>query len=138
MTSCQPGQLFKSKQKLATFPLQPIIVEAPFQQWGLDFIGVFIKNSSNEHKWILTTIEYFTSWVEAIPTKRVTTKVVMELLEERFITQFGLQTKIITENVQAFSSSELSTFCFDYALFYLILLTFIQKEMVSPSRAIKT
>jgi hypothetical protein len=36
---CQPCQFFTSRQKLAAFPLQPVVVEAPFQEWGLDFIG---------------------------------------------------------------------------------------------------
>jgi hypothetical protein len=36
------------------FTLQPFVVEAPFQQWGLDFIGEFKENSSNGFKWILT------------------------------------------------------------------------------------
>jgi hypothetical protein len=31
--------VFEGKQKLLPFPLKPIFVEAPFQQWGLEFIG---------------------------------------------------------------------------------------------------
>jgi hypothetical protein len=41
---CQQCQLFTEKQKLAALPLQPVVVEAPFQQWGLDFIGQFKDN----------------------------------------------------------------------------------------------
>jgi hypothetical protein len=32
-------QFFYGKRKLQSFPLKPIFVEAPFRQWGLDFIG---------------------------------------------------------------------------------------------------
>ena len=42
-------------------------VEAPFQQWGLDFIGEIHPQSSAQHRWILTTTNYFMKWVEAIP-----------------------------------------------------------------------
>jgi hypothetical protein len=129
--SCHPCQFFTGKQKLASLPLQPVVVEAPFQQWGLDFIGEFKDNSSNGHKWILTSIDYFTRWVEAIPTKRATNKVVMDFLEERIITHFGVPAKITTDNAKAFSSVELSTFCFIMALSYPTPPIIIPKEMVS-------
>jgi len=35
--------------------LESIQVKEPFQQWGLDFIGVINPNSSIGHKFILTT-----------------------------------------------------------------------------------
>jgi hypothetical protein len=38
VTSCHKCQVFEGKTKLLPFPLKPISVEAPFQQWGLDFI----------------------------------------------------------------------------------------------------
>jgi len=47
--------------------LQPIITPWPFSQWGLDLIGKTHPTSSNGHKFIITAIEYFTKWVEAIP-----------------------------------------------------------------------
>eukprot|EP00253_Pinus_taeda_P034527 PITA_34527 len=67
-------QLFTGKQKLVALPLQLVIVEAPFQHWGLDFIGKFHENSSNGYSWILTAMDYFTKWVEAIPAKNATEK----------------------------------------------------------------
>jgi hypothetical protein len=62
--------------------LKPIVVEEPFQQWGLDFVDEFKDNSSNGYRWILTTIEYFTRWVEAIPINKVIEEVVMRFLED--------------------------------------------------------
>jgi hypothetical protein len=80
--SCQSCQYFAGKQKLPAQPLKPVVVEAPFQQWGLDFIGEFKDNSSNGYRWILTTIDYFTRWVESIPTKKAIEEVIMNFLEE--------------------------------------------------------
>jgi hypothetical protein len=99
--SCQPCQLFTGKKKLVSLPLQPMIVEVPFQQWGLDFIGEFKDNSSNGYKWILMAIDYFMKWVEAIPTKKATYKVVMDFLEENIITHFRVPTKIIVQQCQS-------------------------------------
>ena len=50
--NCQQCQLFTGKQKLASLPLQLVVVQAPFQQWGLDFIGQFKDNSSNGYSQI--------------------------------------------------------------------------------------
>jgi hypothetical protein len=113
---CQQFQLFSGKQKLAALPLQHVVVEAAFQQWGLDFIGQFKDNSSNGFTWIITTTDYFTKWVEAIPTKHATDKVVMDFLEDRIITWFGVPAKITIDNAKAFSSIDLSSLCFKYGI----------------------
>jgi transposase InsO family protein len=115
---CQQFQLFTRKQKLAALPLQPVVVESPFQQWGIDFIGQFKDNSSNGYTWIITVIDYFTKWVEAIPTKSATDKVVMDFLEDKIITRFDVPTKITNDNAKAFSSTELSSFCFKYGIIF--------------------
>jgi hypothetical protein len=39
VSSCHEWQIFYGKRKLQPFPLKPNSVEAPFRQWGLDFIG---------------------------------------------------------------------------------------------------
>jgi hypothetical protein len=102
---CLTCQLFTGKHKLVALPLQPVVVEVPFQQWGLDFIGQFKDNLSNGYTWILTTNDYFTKWVEAIPTKWATDKVVMDFLEDKIITRFSVLAKIKVDNAKAFSST---------------------------------
>ena len=39
VSRCHECQIFDGKIKLHPFLLKPIFVEAPFRQWGLDFIG---------------------------------------------------------------------------------------------------
>jgi transposase InsO family protein len=114
--SCQPCQYFSRKTKLLAQPLKPVVIEAPFQQWGLDFVGEFKDNSSNGYWWILTTTDYFTRWVESIPIKKATEEVVMNFLEDRIITRFGVPSKITTDNAKAFSSHALVEFCFKYGI----------------------
>jgi hypothetical protein len=76
--ACNPCQFFTGKQKLPAMPLVPVKTEAPFQQWGLDFIGEINPHSSAQHRWILTATDYFTKWVEAIPTRKATDSVVID------------------------------------------------------------
>jgi hypothetical protein len=39
VSKCHECQIFDGKGKLQSLPLKPISVEAPFRQWGLDFVG---------------------------------------------------------------------------------------------------
>jgi len=96
--ACRKCQLFAGKQNLPALPLVLIKTEAPFQQWGLHFIGEIHPQSSAQHKWILTSTNYFSMWVEAIPTRNVTDLVVINLLEENILARFGCPRKIITDN----------------------------------------
>jgi hypothetical protein len=72
VSSYHECQIFDGKRKLQPLPLKPISVEAPFRKWGLDFIGEIHPHSSSQHKWILTATDYFTKWIEAIPTRQAT------------------------------------------------------------------
>jgi hypothetical protein len=55
--------------------------------------------------------DYFTEWFKAIPTKKATYKAVIEFLEDKITTKFGVLMKITTTNSKAFSLTELSNFC---------------------------
>jgi transposase InsO family protein len=96
--------------------LKPVIVQDPFQQWGLDFIGEVKDNSSNEYRWVLTTTNYFTRWVETILTKKEIEEVVVNFIEDIIITRFGSLAKITTDNAKAFISLELAEFFFKYGI----------------------
>eukprot|EP00253_Pinus_taeda_P029220 PITA_29220 len=112
---CQPCQFFAERQQLTAMPLRNVVVDVPFQQWGLDFIGEFKDNSSHKYIRILTAIDYFTKLVEAIPTKKVTDQVVMDFLEEKIITRFSVPAKIVTDNAKPFDSTTLTSLCNKFA-----------------------
>jgi hypothetical protein len=80
--ACIKFQRFSGKQQLKSLPLKPIVASAPFQQWGLDFIGEIHPPSSGQHRWILTTTDYFTKWIEVVPTRSASHKVVINFLED--------------------------------------------------------
>lgn len=58
-----------------------------------------------------TAIDYFTKWVEVIPTKKATDQVVMDFLKEKIITRFGVPAMIVTENAKTFDSMALTSLC---------------------------
>ena len=48
--------------KKCAMPLQPIYVEQPFSQWGLNVVGPINPNSRKGNTYILNAIDYFTKW----------------------------------------------------------------------------
>jgi hypothetical protein len=108
--ACIKCQKFSGKQQLRLLPLKPVVVSAPFQQWGLEFIGEIHPPSSGQHKWILTATDYFTKWIEVAPTKSASHKVIISFLED-IIARFGCPSRIVTDNAASFKSKPLIKFC---------------------------
>ncbi|KAH9308566.1 hypothetical protein KI387_036477, partial [Taxus chinensis] len=69
------------KEKLAALPLQPISVDQPFMQWGLEFIGMINPPSSSGHKWILIATDYFTRWNEVVALKEANETNILDFYE---------------------------------------------------------
>jgi len=107
-------QVFQGKQKLFPLPLKPVEVNTPFQQWGLDFIGEIHPTSLAQHRWILTATDYFTKWIEAIPTRQAMDTVIIQFLESNILSRFGCPHKIITDNATEFQSNKMVEFCNKY------------------------
>jgi hypothetical protein len=127
--ACEPCQRFEGKQKLPALPLDPVIVEAPFQQWGLDFIGQLSQASSGGHSWILVATDYFTRWVEAIPLKSSSSANIVKFLEENIITVLECPTR--SQQIMPVSSDPLSWWLFvpSTVLRWLMLPTTIRRGM---------
>jgi hypothetical protein len=113
--ACFKCQKFSGKQQLKSLPLKPVVASGPFQKWGLDFIGEIHPASSGKHKWILTATDYFTKWIEAIPTRNASHKVIIGFLED-IITRFGCPNRIVTDNIAPFKSEPLVRFCEQFGI----------------------
>jgi hypothetical protein len=111
--NCKTCQISAEKEKRAAIPLQPVSVSKPFEQWGLDIIGEITPSSSKLHKYILTATDYFTRWVEATPLTHVKRKVVIQFIEQRLITRFGVPSVLVFDNAAYFSSTLLTEFSLD-------------------------
>eukprot|EP00253_Pinus_taeda_P006884 PITA_06884 len=114
IVACHECQIFEGRSKLVPLPLVPIYVEAPFQQWGLDIIGETHPSSSGQHRWILTVTDYFTKWIEVIPTRQANDSIIISFLENNIFSRFGCSMKIIMDNAQAFKSKKMINFCHQY------------------------
>jgi hypothetical protein len=85
---------------------------------GLDIIGEITPSSSKQHRYILTAINYFTKWAEAIPLTHVNEKVVIQFIEQHLITRFGVPSILVFDNTTYFSSTLLTKFALDKGIIF--------------------
>ena len=95
---CQVFQVNMGKERRPTFPLQPIMVENTFEQWGLGIVGEINPNSSKLHKYILTATDYFTRWTKEIPLKNVNDNAIIQFLQWNIITKYGVPNSLVFDN----------------------------------------
>eukprot|EP00253_Pinus_taeda_P005513 PITA_05513 len=107
---CRSCQISSGRQRKPAFPLQPVNIEQPFEQWGLDIIGEITPQSSKQHKYILTATNYFTKWVEAIPLKTTNSLVIIEFIDQFIITRFGVPNALVFDNASYFSGNSMFEF----------------------------
>lgn len=60
--------------------------------------------------------DYFTNWVEVVPTKKETSKVVIDFLIDNILTRFGCLERIVSNNAMSFRSEEYEDFCNKYGI----------------------
>ena len=97
-------------------PLQPILVDAPFMQWGLDVIGPKNPKSNQIHSYILTIAEYFTKWKEPKSLKKEDTEELILFIEENMFSHFHIPKMFITDNGLIFIGSKFISFCGKYGI----------------------
>lgn len=107
---CKIFQTAAGRQRKPALPLQPVNIDQPFKQWGLEIIGEIIPHSSKQHRYILTTTDYFTKWVEEIPLKVANSENIIEFIDQFIITRFGLPFAFMFDNASYFSSNVMTEF----------------------------
>jgi hypothetical protein len=113
---CISCQQFSGKMKRSAMPLQPISVEQPFSQWGLDVIGPINPKSSKGNIYILTATDYFTKWQEEVALKRDDSEELIKFLKDNILSRFGVPKKFITDNGSIFIGSKFTEFCGEYGI----------------------
>ena len=79
--------------------------------WRIDMIGEIKTIASNEHRFILVAIDYFTKWVEAASLASVTKNVVAQFVKHNPICQYGIPEKIIMDNGINLNNTMITELC---------------------------
>ena len=109
--SCQKCQLHGNLIHAPRRELTPSMTYWPFQQWAFDLVGKIHPSSSSGHKFIITVMEYFTKWVEAIPLSAAIGKHVALFILNHIICRYGIPSPIVTDNGGQFKNKDLKQLC---------------------------
>ena len=100
--------------KKVAMPMQSIVVEQPFSEWGLDVVGLINLKSRKGYMYILTATDYFTKWLEVVALKKVDAEELIGFLKDNILSRFGVPDKFITDNSSIFIGSKFTEFCGQY------------------------
>ena len=77
----------------------------------MDMVGPISPPSSKGHRFVLTIIDYFSRWAEAIPLKEVKTSDVIKFIKYHVIYRCGVPRQIVHDNGPLFVNQALQKFC---------------------------
>ena len=79
------------------WPLTPIIPLAPFEKWGIDFIGPIFPVSIRKKRYIILATDYATKWVEAKATRKNDAETSASFLFEEILMRFGHPLELVSD-----------------------------------------
>jgi hypothetical protein len=130
---CQTYDQYQTTTNMLTqnlAKLVTILLEEPFQKWGLDFIG-HVKPTSkmSGNQYIMVAIHYATKWVETQALRTNIATITTKFLYKHILTRFGCLLTIVTyQNINLITDAIRILFTILF-LDVSILLFIIHKEM---------
>ena len=104
--SCQKSKINKHEKS----PLQPFLPpDERFAVVHIDIVGPL--PSSRGYRYLLTCIDRFTRWTEAIPLSEITAEAVAQAFWENWICRFGTPRKMVTDQGRNFESNLFRSLC---------------------------
>ena len=103
--NCQLNQE-QSTRHAELFPLEPV---APFERWGIDFIGR-LPTTKKGNRWILVAIDHATKWPIAKAVPVATEEVVANFIYQEILMQFGCPVEILSDRGANFMAKTLETY----------------------------
>ena len=83
--------------------LNPIPIQRPFYQIGIDFVGP-LPRTSNRNRYIIVAIDYFTKWPEAKPLLRATAEATSDFIYNEIICRHGCPTYLVSDRGTHFNN----------------------------------
>ena len=102
LSTCQGCQNISNPPKKRA-PMQLNTIGSPFSSVSIDWTGLLPKTPTG-NRFLLTVVDRFTKWCEAIPIPDTRAKTIARALLFHFFLQFGLPAELRSDNGRAFVS----------------------------------
>jgi hypothetical protein len=100
---CDKCHLYANKAREPPSLLHPVIIVGPFCKWGIDFMTCN-PPSRNGHKYIIVPFDYFTKWVESMPTFNNTSNTTVHFFFNHVIFLFGVPLQLVSDHRKHFKN----------------------------------
>ena len=94
---CHPCQVYTWNMRAHPAPLFSVITVGLFTKWDIDYTTCNLP-SAKGHKCIIVAVDYFTKWVEAMPTFGNDGETATLFLFNQVIAHFGILREIFTDH----------------------------------------
>ena len=105
--TCSECQMSKITKHTIIPPKQIAMPKRRFAHIHIDIVGPL--KPSNEHKYLLTIVDRYTRWPEAIPLRNIEAQTIVDKIVQNWITRFGTPEIITTDRGLQFQSELFTT-----------------------------
>jgi len=103
LKACVPCARYHHGNAPRNASLQPLLVGEPWERISIDITGPH-PHSSRSHQYILTLVDHFSKWAEAIPLRNHTAPVVARALMNHVFCRFGSPKQLLSDRGSEFES----------------------------------
>jgi hypothetical protein len=94
---CHQCLIFSQKMRAHPTPMFLVITIGPFTKWGIDYTTCN-PPSARGHHYIIVAVEYFSKWVEVMPTFKYDGETATLFLFNQIIARFKVPREIFTDH----------------------------------------
>ncbi|GFV82581.1 retrovirus-related Pol polyprotein from transposon 412 [Trichonephila clavipes] len=103
VSTCHMCQINNYKNALPAGRLIPIVSNYPNEIVTLDLLGPYPVSRVRRNQYVLIT-DHFSKWAQIIPLKKASARVIADNFFDNYISRFGAQIKLISDNGPQFIS----------------------------------
>lgn len=110
LRSCGPCAQYHRGPPPRLAKLKPMLVGEPFERVSIDITGPHPR-SAKGHVFILTLMDHFTKWAEAVPLRNHTASTVARALMVNVFSRFGVPLQLLSDRGPEFESELFAELC---------------------------
>ena len=107
---CRPCSRYHSGPPPKLAEMQPMLVGEPFERVLVNITGPH-RRSAKVHVFMVTVMDHFSKWAEAIPLRNHTAPTVAQVLMTHVFSRFGMPLQLLTDRGPEFESELFTGLC---------------------------